>query len=148
MKEIYLKNRKMSTHYVANTMGISLGQVHRILNNHQHMQWNAVSWVTSRTAWTGASIFKRVFGEREGEKKSYLSKMITVTKHRPTGTAEVSMTLPQFKQNYGMHLPSLKQRTLYSLCFMQLGRGGYIKTQLPLYPIYFAGEMFRPMGHL
>jgi len=31
------------------------------------------------------------------------------------------------------------------LCFMQLGRGGYVKTQLSLYPIYFAGDTFQPL---
>ena len=32
------------------------------------------------------------------------------------------------------------------LCFMQLGRGRYVKTQLSLYPIYYADDgMFRPL---
>jgi hypothetical protein len=46
VEEIYLKNKNMSTHYVADTMGISLGQVHRILNDNLHMQWAAVCQVT------------------------------------------------------------------------------------------------------
>ena len=32
------------------------------------------------------------------------------------------------------------------LCFMQLGRGRYFKTQLFLFPIYYAGDdMFQPL---
>jgi len=32
------------------------------------------------------------------------------------------------------------------LCFMQLGRGRYVKTQLSLYPIYYDDDdMFRPL---
>ena len=30
------------------------------------------------------------------------------------------------------------------LCSMQLGRGGYVKTQLSKYPIYYADDMLRP----
>jgi hypothetical protein len=33
VKEIYLKKRKINTHDVINTMGISLEQVHSILND-------------------------------------------------------------------------------------------------------------------
>jgi hypothetical protein len=51
-------------------------------------------------------------GEGEGEKN--LSKMIIVTKYRLRGTAQISMTLPQFKQNCGMHLLSFNQRTSYT----------------------------------
>ena len=39
--------------------------------------------------------------------------MIIVTKHGLRATAQTSMTLPQFKQNCGMHLLSLNQWMSY-----------------------------------
>jgi hypothetical protein len=80
-------------------MGISLGQVHRILNDDLHMQWTAICQGDLREHVPASS---RKSWEKGRGKKTW-----------PESYSTDINDIAQFKQNCGMHLLSFNQRTSY-----------------------------------